>query len=64
MKDKSVYTLYYDCQHCHGSGCDICGYSGKSSHIVDKETAERLIASNQKWDNKHKRRIGLNQVKR
>lgn len=27
---------YYDCLNCHGSGCDICGGTGKGIHEVKK----------------------------
>lgn len=27
---------YYDCQHCHGKGCDICGGTGKGVHEVKR----------------------------
>lgn len=46
--DKTFFTMFYDCQHCHGSGCDICGGSGKSFHEVHPDDVKRCI---KKYDN-------------
>lgn len=35
--DKNSRTYeYYDCQHCHDKGCDICGGTGKGVHEVKR----------------------------
>jgi hypothetical protein len=48
---------YFDCRHCHGNGCDICGGTGKSSVPVDPKPANdgftRIFSESQpelKWE--------------
>lgn len=39
----TIFTLFYDCISCHGSGCYRCGGGGRSMHNINKEDADRWM---------------------